>query len=96
MLCCLPSQAAAGDATMMRVSYILIFMIFSHLTISVWFTQYKARVAFMTIITLRLDASITGGAPPYSYSWSVPDLGVIDQDRSITQMFLSQVHSLTL
>jgi hypothetical protein len=37
--------------------------------------------------TIRLDANITGGAPPYSYSWSVPDLGVIDQDRSITQMF---------
>jgi len=37
--------------------------------------------------TIRFDANITGGAPPYSYSWSVPDLGVIDQDRSITQMF---------
>jgi hypothetical protein len=37
--------------------------------------------------TIRLDANITGGAPPYSYSWSVPDVGVIDQDRSITQMF---------
>jgi hypothetical protein len=37
--------------------------------------------------TIKLDANITGGAPPYSYSWSVPDLGVIDQDRSITQMF---------
>ena len=38
-------------------------------------------------MVIRLDANITGGAPPYSYSWSVPDLGVIDQDRSITQMF---------
>jgi hypothetical protein len=37
--------------------------------------------------TIRFDANITGGAPPYSYSWSVPDLGVIDQDRGITQMF---------
>src|SRR5215211_31382 len=37
--------------------------------------------------TIRFDANITGGAPPYSYSWSVPDLGMIDQDRSITQMF---------
>ena len=37
--------------------------------------------------TIKFDASIRGGAPPYSYSWSVPDLGVIDQDRSITQMF---------
>jgi hypothetical protein len=37
--------------------------------------------------TIKLDANITGGAPPYSYSWSVPDFGVIDQDRSITQMF---------
>jgi hypothetical protein len=41
-----------------------------------------------TGVTIRFDASITGGAPPYSYSWSVPYLGVvIDQDRSITQMF---------
>src|SRR5215211_2661333 len=37
--------------------------------------------------TIRLDAHIFGGAPPYSYSWSVPDFGVIDQDRGITQMF---------
>jgi hypothetical protein len=37
--------------------------------------------------TIKLDADITGGAPPYSYSWSVPDRGMIDQDRSITQMF---------
>jgi PKD repeat protein len=37
--------------------------------------------------TIKLDANITGGASPYSYSWSVPDFGVIDQDRSITQMF---------
>src|SRR5215217_4358296 len=37
--------------------------------------------------TIRFDANITGGAPPYSYSWSVPDFGVIDQDRGITQMF---------
>ncbi len=28
-----------------------------------------------------------GGAPPYSYNWYVPGFGVIDQDRSITQMF---------
>jgi PKD domain-containing protein len=37
--------------------------------------------------TIKFDASITGGTPPYTYSWSVPDFGVIDQDRSITQMF---------
>jgi hypothetical protein len=37
--------------------------------------------------TIRLDANITGGAPPYSYSWSVPNVGLIDYDRSITQMF---------
>jgi hypothetical protein len=37
--------------------------------------------------TIRLDANITGGAPPYSYSWSDPNLGLIDQDRSITLNF---------
>jgi hypothetical protein len=37
--------------------------------------------------TIKFDASITGGAPPYSYTWSVPNVGAIDQDRSITQMF---------
>jgi hypothetical protein len=37
--------------------------------------------------SIRFDAHIFGGAPPYSYSWSVPDFGVIDQDRGITQMF---------
>jgi hypothetical protein len=37
--------------------------------------------------TIKLDANITGGAPPYSYSWSVPNVGLIDYDRSITQMF---------
>jgi PKD repeat protein len=37
--------------------------------------------------TVRFDANITGGTPPYSYNWYVPDIGVIDQDRSITQMF---------
>jgi hypothetical protein len=36
--------------------------------------------------TIKFDASITGGAPPYSYSWS-SDLGLIDQDRSITLNF---------
>jgi hypothetical protein len=36
--------------------------------------------------TIRLDANITGGAPPYTYSWS-SDLGLIDQDRSITLNF---------
>src|SRR5919109_4142898 len=38
--------------------------------------------------TIKFDASITGGAPPYSYTWSVPNVGAIDQDRSITQMFI--------
>ena len=37
--------------------------------------------------TIKFDASITGGVPPYSYTWSVPNVGAIDQDRSITQMF---------
>src|ERR671923_277752 len=37
--------------------------------------------------TIRLDANITGGARPYSYSWSDPNLGLIDQDRSITLNF---------
>jgi hypothetical protein len=37
--------------------------------------------------TIKLDANITGGAPPYSYSWSDPNLGLIDQDRSITLNF---------
>src|SRR5215217_6147900 len=37
--------------------------------------------------TIRFDANITGGAPPYSYSWSDPNLGLIDQDRSITLNF---------
>jgi hypothetical protein len=37
--------------------------------------------------TIRLDANITGGAPPYSYSWSDPNLGLIDLDRSITLNF---------
>ena len=37
--------------------------------------------------TIRLDANITGGAPPYSYIWSDPNLGLIDQDRSITLNF---------
>jgi hypothetical protein len=37
--------------------------------------------------TIRLDANITGGAPPYSYTWSDPNLGLIDQDRSITLNF---------
>src|SRR5215203_1387044 len=36
--------------------------------------------------TIKFDASIRGGAPPYSYSWS-SDLGLIDQDRSITLNF---------
>jgi len=36
--------------------------------------------------TIRFDANITGGAPPYTYSWS-SDLGLIDQDRSITLNF---------
>jgi PKD repeat protein len=49
--------------------------------------------------TIRFDANIRGGASPYSYSWSVPDLGVIDQDRSITQMFFEPgtfTYSLTV
>ncbi len=37
--------------------------------------------------TIKFDADWTGGTPPYSYSWSVPDIGLIDYDRSITQMF---------
>jgi PKD repeat protein len=37
--------------------------------------------------TIRFDANITGGAPPYSYSWSDPNLGLIDQDRSIILNF---------
>jgi hypothetical protein len=37
--------------------------------------------------TIKFDASITGGVPPYTYTWSVPNVGAIDQDRSITQMF---------
>jgi hypothetical protein len=37
--------------------------------------------------TIRLDANITGGAPPYSYSWSDPNLGLIDLDRNITLNF---------
>jgi hypothetical protein len=37
--------------------------------------------------TIRFDANITGGAPPYSYSWSDSNLGLIDQDRSITLNF---------
>jgi hypothetical protein len=37
--------------------------------------------------TIKFDASITGGASPYSYSWSDPNLGLIDQDRSITLNF---------
>ena len=37
--------------------------------------------------TIRFDANITGGAPPYSYTWSDPNLGLIDQDRSITLNF---------
>src|SRR5829696_9283811 len=37
--------------------------------------------------TIRFDANITGGAPPYSYSWSDPNLGLIDLDRSITLNF---------
>src|SRR5829696_7403194 len=37
--------------------------------------------------TIRFDANITGGAPPYSYSWSDPSLGLIDLDRSITLNF---------
>src|SRR5215211_7342864 len=37
--------------------------------------------------TIRLDANITGGAPPYSYTWSDPNLGLVDQDRSITLNF---------
>jgi hypothetical protein len=53
MLCCLPSQAAAGDAIIMLVSYILIFMLSSDLRLRLWFTQYKTRIALMTIITLR-------------------------------------------
>jgi hypothetical protein len=36
--------------------------------------------------TIKFDASIRGGIPPYSYSWS-SDLGLIDQDRSITLNF---------
>ena len=36
--------------------------------------------------TIRFDANITGGAPPYTYSW-LSDLGLIDQDRSITLNF---------
>jgi PKD repeat protein len=37
--------------------------------------------------TIKFDASIRGGTPPYSYSWS-SDLGlIIDQDRSITLNF---------
>jgi hypothetical protein len=36
--------------------------------------------------TIKFDASIRGGAPPYSYSWS-SDLRLIDQDRSITLNF---------
>jgi hypothetical protein len=46
----------------------------------------NATQAF-TGATIKFDASITGGAPPYSYTWSVPGFGAIDQDRSITQMF---------
>ena len=46
--------------------------------------------------TIRLDANITGGAPPYSYTWSDPNLGLIDQDRSITLNFLSLAHLLTV
>jgi hypothetical protein len=36
--------------------------------------------------TIKFDASIRGGTPPYTYSWS-SDLGLIDQDRSITLNF---------
>jgi PKD repeat protein len=38
--------------------------------------------------TIKFDASITGGTPPYTYSWYALDLGVvIDQDRSIILNF---------
>jgi hypothetical protein len=36
---------------------------------------------------IKFDADVTGGTEPYTYSWSMPDCGVINLDRSFIRYF---------